>query len=55
MQPTKEQQREFWEKLGFRHFVEIKYARGVDKWEYTKPYPVKINRSYLPDTDINSL
>jgi len=53
--PTQEQIKEFWEWCGFRHFVETKYSRSVEKWEYPKPYGVKRDRSYLPDIDLNNL
>lgn len=55
MEPTQEQFKAFWERHGFRHFVETKYGRAVDMWEYPKPYGIKRNRSYLPDADLNNL
>jgi len=54
-EPTGGQIKEFWERCRFRHFVETKYGRPLDMWEYPKPYGVKRNRSYLPPIDLNNL
>lgn len=54
-EPTQEQWVELLQWCGFRHFIETKYNRAVDMWEYPKPYGVKRNRSYLPPIDLNSL